>query len=45
MTVSKEALRQAIEDNAMKLFGISLKEASSNQFYKCVCIAVREITV
>ena len=27
----------------MKLFGISLKEASSNQFYKCVCIAVRDI--
>ena len=43
MTVSKEALRQAIEDNAMKLFGIALKEASSNQFYKCVCVAVRDM--
>ena len=43
MTLSKEELKQAIEDNAMKLFGISLKEASANQFYKCVCIAVRDI--
>ena len=29
MTLSKEELKQAIEDNAMKLFGISLKEASA----------------
>ena len=43
MTLSKEELKQAIEDNAMKLFGISLQEASANQFYKCVCIAVRDI--
>ena len=43
MTLSKEELKQAIEDNAMKLFGISLKEAYANKFYKCVCIAVRDI--
>ena len=39
----KQQLQKLIENKATVNFGISLKEANSNQFYKCVSMAVRDL--
>ncbi|MDE5618667.1 MAG: glycogen/starch/alpha-glucan family phosphorylase, partial [Clostridia bacterium] len=39
----KQQLQKLIENKATVNFGKSLKEANSNQFYKCVSMAVRDL--